>query len=57
MASQAGPAAVARLLRGEWSHPEEQAAAACRMAAGEDAAPVEDRGLPKQVSPLPPSAT
>ena len=46
---QAGPAVVARVLRGEWNHPEEQAAAACRMAAGEDLSAVEGRALPKQV--------
>ena len=46
---KAGPAAVARVLRGEWSHPEEQGAAACRLASGEDSAGVEDRALAKQV--------
>ena len=45
----AGAAAVARILRGEWAHPDEQAAMACRMAAGEDPAAVEDRRLAKQV--------
>ena len=46
---RAGPAAVARVLRGEWNHAEDAAAAACRMAAGEDTAAVEGRALPKQV--------
>ena len=46
---RAGSAAVARVLRGEWSHAEDQATAACRLACGEDAAPVEERSLPKQV--------
>ncbi|KAL1527241.1 hypothetical protein AB1Y20_015917 [Prymnesium parvum] len=46
---EAGVAAVARVLAGEWAHPEEAAAAACRMAAGKDDAPVEERKLPKQV--------
>lgn len=46
---QAGPAIVSRLLQGEWSHPEDTAAAACRMAAGLDDAPVAERKLSKQV--------
>ena len=46
---KAGTTAVAKLLRGEWNHAEEQAAAACRLAGGEDTAPVEERALPKQV--------
>eukprot|EP00403_Amphidinium_massartii_P012441 CAMPEP_0178413966 /NCGR_PEP_ID=MMETSP0689_2-20121128/22796_1 /TAXON_ID=160604 /ORGANISM="Amphidinium massartii, Strain CS-259" /LENGTH=682 /DNA_ID=CAMNT_0020035247 /DNA_START=73 /DNA_END=2118 /DNA_ORIENTATION=+ len=45
----AGEVAVSKLLRGEWSHPEATAAAACRMAAGHDDAPVEERPLSKQV--------
>eukprot|EP00966_Prymnesium_polylepis_P269821 6233108-Prymnesium_polylepis.1 len=44
----AGAPAVARLLRGEWGHPDEVAEQACRMAAGRDDAPVEERKLAKQ---------
>lgn len=46
---RAGAAAVARVLRGEWSHPEESAASAVRMASGEDGAVVEERSLAKQL--------
>lgn len=46
---QAGPVAVARLLQGEWGHPEDSAAMACRMAAGLDDAIVSERKLSKQV--------
>ena len=46
---QAGVTAVAKVLRGEWSHADETAASAVRLASGDDATPVEDRGLPKQV--------
>ena len=45
----AGVAPIAKLLRGEWPHPEEQAEQAWRLASGEDGAPVEERSLPKQV--------
>ena len=45
----AGPAAVARVLRGEWAHPEDAAAGACKMAEGKDDSPVEERPLAKQV--------
>ena len=46
---RAGPAVVAKVLRGEWNHPEEKAEEAWRMACGEDMAAVEERALPKQV--------
>ena len=45
----AGVAAVARVLAGQWSHPEEVAADACRMAAGRDEAAVQERPLSKQI--------
>ena len=45
----AGAAAVVKVLRGEWSHAEETASTACRLASGDDATLVEDRGLAKQV--------
>eukprot|EP00971_Amphidinium_carterae_P308589 6132239-Amphidinium_carterae.1 len=38
-------ASVGKLLRGEWSHPESTAVAACRMAAGYDDAAVEEPNL------------
>ena len=44
-----GGAAAARLLRGEWSHPGEEAARAVRMASGCDDDAVRERPLAKQV--------
>lgn len=46
---KAGQVAVSQVLRGEWAHPEETAANACRMAAGGDDAPVEERPHSKSV--------
>ena len=46
---RAGAPAVARLLRGEWAHPDEKAEEAWRLACGLDDAPVAERPLPKQV--------
>ena len=49
----AGVAAVSKVLRGEWAHPEEVATSAVELASGEDHTAVEDRGLAKQVgSPI-----
>eukprot|EP00929_Paragymnodinium_shiwhaense_P084193 TRINITY_DN45002_c0_g1_i2.p1 TRINITY_DN45002_c0_g1~~TRINITY_DN45002_c0_g1_i2.p1 ORF type:complete len:525 (+),score=121.12 TRINITY_DN45002_c0_g1_i2:66-1577(+) len=47
---RAGEAAVAKVLRGEWPHPEATAAQACRMAEGKDEHAVEERPLSKQVA-------
>lgn len=46
---RAGAGAAARLLRGEWAHPDEAAAAAVRMASGLDDDAVRERPLAKQV--------
>lgn len=47
----AGEAAVSKVLHGPagWANPEATAAVACRMASGQDDAPVEERPLSKQV--------
>jgi nucleotidyltransferase/DNA polymerase involved in DNA repair len=45
----AGAPAVARVLRGEWTHPEETAEEACRLAAGKDDDQVKERPLAKQI--------
>jgi len=44
-----GEAIVAQVLRGDWPHPEERAATACRMAAGRDDSAVEQRPFSKQI--------
>jgi len=46
---RAGAPAVARVLRGEWAHPDEKAEEAWRLACGLDDAPVAERPLAKQV--------